>query len=128
MIYVDTSVVLARLFAEDRRPRETLWDDDLVSSRLLAYEIFNRLNARGAGVEALAAARALVGRIRLAAMSEAMLSDAMGPLPLAPRTLDALHLATMTALRRAGLALRFATFDDRFAAAAKALGFEDEAI
>ena len=34
MIYVDTSVVLAHLLSETRRPADTLWADDIVSSRL----------------------------------------------------------------------------------------------
>lgn len=38
MIYVDSSVVLADLFAELRSPPEALWDEDLASSQLLAYE------------------------------------------------------------------------------------------
>ena len=38
MIYVDTSVALAHLFAEDRRPPASFWTETLVSSRLLEYE------------------------------------------------------------------------------------------
>ena len=43
MIYVDSSVLLADVLAEPRFPPETLWDEDLASSRLLAYEVWNRL-------------------------------------------------------------------------------------
>lgn len=46
MIYVDTSVALAYLFAEDRSPGENFWQETLVSSRLLAYELWNRVHAR----------------------------------------------------------------------------------
>ena len=47
MIYVDSSVVLAQLLAEDRFPDPSFWDDDaLVASRLLEYEVWNRINAR----------------------------------------------------------------------------------
>ena len=35
MIYLDTSVALAHLLAEDRVPPDALWDETLVSSRLL---------------------------------------------------------------------------------------------
>ena len=49
MIYLDTSVALAHLLAEDRAPRDTLWREPLISSRLLQYEIWNRLNARRLG-------------------------------------------------------------------------------
>ena len=45
MIYLDTSVALAQLLAEDRIPPSTLWQEELVSSRLLEYEIWTRINA-----------------------------------------------------------------------------------
>jgi hypothetical protein len=43
VIYLDTSVVLAQLLAEDRRPPAALWTEVLVSSRLLEYELATRL-------------------------------------------------------------------------------------
>ena len=46
MVYLDTSVALAHLMAEDRLPDDALWDEPLVSSRLLEYEIWTRLHAR----------------------------------------------------------------------------------
>src|SRR6202022_4670624 len=46
VIYLDTSVALAHLLAEDRSPPPSLWDETLVSSRLLEYEMWNRLHAR----------------------------------------------------------------------------------
>ena len=49
MIYVDTSVALAHLLSDDRRSPAKLWDEDLVSSRLLEYELWTRLNARALG-------------------------------------------------------------------------------
>lgn len=51
MIYVDTSVALAELLAEDRRPGEHFWNETLVSSRLLEYELWSacmRAGWRGA--------------------------------------------------------------------------------
>ena len=45
MIYVDTSVLLAQLLAEDKAPPENLWNESLVSSRLLEYETWTRLHA-----------------------------------------------------------------------------------
>lgn len=45
MIYVDTSVVLAHLLAEDRRPPAALWDEVLIACRLVDEEIWTRLNA-----------------------------------------------------------------------------------
>jgi hypothetical protein len=46
VIYLDSSVVLARILVEDRRPRPSLWQESLFSSRLLEYEVWVRLNAR----------------------------------------------------------------------------------
>jgi hypothetical protein len=45
MIYLDSSVALAHLLAEDRFPPDLLWDQQLVSSRLLECEVWNRINA-----------------------------------------------------------------------------------
>jgi hypothetical protein len=42
MIYLDSSVALAHLLAEDRFPPDLLWDQQLVSSRLLECEVWNR--------------------------------------------------------------------------------------
>lgn len=47
MIYLDTSVALAHLLSADRRPPDLLWEETVVSSRLLEYELWNRLHARG---------------------------------------------------------------------------------
>ena len=47
MIYLDSSVLLADVLAEPRSPAETLWEEDLASSQLLAYEVWNRLHAYG---------------------------------------------------------------------------------
>ena len=57
MIYVDTSVALAHLFAEDRRPPASFWIEPLVSSRLLEYEMWTRLHAREATASRAEAAR-----------------------------------------------------------------------
>jgi hypothetical protein len=49
VIYVETSVALAQLLAEDRCPPEHLWDAQLVSSRLTEYEVWTRINAERLG-------------------------------------------------------------------------------
>ena len=121
MIYIDSSVILADLFAEARAPRETLWDEDLGSSRLLSYEVWNRLNARGLAITHAGRARALLGRVNLTEMTEAALARAAEPFPLPVRTLDALHLATMDFLRRNGEPVALASYDNRLRQAAQAL-------
>ena len=52
MIYLNSSVALAsvalaQLFGEGRSPPDALWQEPLVSSRLLEYEIWNRVHVRG---------------------------------------------------------------------------------
>jgi hypothetical protein len=49
MTYVETSVILAQLLAEDRYPPESLWADAVLSSRLTEYEVWNRIHAHGLG-------------------------------------------------------------------------------
>ena len=122
MIYIDSSVLLADLLAEPRSPPETLWDEDLASSRLLAYEVWNRINAHGLMISHGGRARGLLARVNLTNMSELVLARALEPFPVAVRTLDALHLATMEFLRRHGASVELASYDGRLLAAAGALG------
>ena len=122
MIYVDSSVLLADLFAEPRSPPETLWDEDLASSRLLAYEVWNRINAYGRMISHGGRARGLLARVNLTEMSELALARALEPFPGAVRTLDALHLATIEFLRGKGAPIELASYDSRLLAAARALG------
>jgi predicted nucleic acid-binding protein len=124
LIYLDTSVLLARLFAEDRAPPDALWAQALVASRLLEYEVYHRVHARGAQATHGVAARGLLERVNLLAMSTEVLGRALLPFAQPVRTLDALHLATMVFLRSRGLALALATYDQRLAAAAAGEGFE----
>jgi hypothetical protein len=122
VIYVDSTVLLADLLAEARSPPETLWGEDLASSRLLAYEVWSRINARGLMASHHGRARGLLDRVNLTEMSEAALARALEPFPVAVRTLDALHLATMEFLRRNGASIELASYDYRMIAAAAALG------
>jgi predicted nucleic acid-binding protein len=122
VIYVDSSVLLAELFSEARSPRETLWDENLISSRLLAYEVWARINARGLQTSHGERARGLLARVSLTEMTEAVLERAIEPYPVAVRTLDALHLATMAYQREQSEAVELASYDRRLVAAATTLG------
>lgn len=122
MIYVDTSVVLAELLAEDRRPAEDFWSQTLVSSRLLEYEVWTRVHARKLARSHGEAVRALVGRVALLELVSPILTRALEPFPRPVRTLDALHLASTEFLRERQPAISLATYDDRQSAAAKAMG------
>jgi predicted nucleic acid-binding protein len=124
LIYLDTSVLLARLFAEDRVPADSLWSLPLVSSRLLEFEVFNRVHAFDAGRSHGADARQLIDRVSLIELAPAVLTRALLPFPSPVRTLDALHLATLDFLRTQGQTVELATYDQRLASAAQGLGFE----
>ena len=124
LTYLDTSVVLAALLAEDRRPAAGFWSGHLISSRLLVYETWTRLHAAGVDEPVTDAARFLLGSADLVEMTPAVLVRATEPFPVALRTLDALHLATADHLRAQGMRLRVATYDARLGAAARAMKFD----
>jgi len=122
VIYLDTSVALAELFAEDRKAPESMWAEPLVSSRLLEYEIWTRMNGRGAGDTHGEAAREILAHVSLVELVPPVLARALEPFPAPVRTLDALHLATFLYLSTAGQRIALATFDERMRRAASALG------
>lgn len=122
MIYLDSSVAIAELLAEDRLPPADLWDGSLVSSRLLEYEIWVRLHARGLGEVNAEPARQLLGRMSLIDLSPMVLARALDPFPRSLRTLDALHVASVVYLRENGQPVRLASYDRRMVTVAQALG------
>ena len=71
MIYLDTSVALAQLLAEDRHPPESLWQQPLVSSRLLEYETWNRIHALRLGRSHGEALRQLLASVALLELAPA---------------------------------------------------------
>ena len=122
MIYIDTSIVLAYLLVEDRRPGDALWERALTASRLVECEIWTRLHARNLAESHGEAARTIIGRIASLELSPTVLTRALMGFPIAVRTLDALHLASIEFLRRQGQTVELATYDRRMADAAHAMG------
>ena len=121
MIYLDTSVVLAQLLAEDHRPPASLWDETLVASRLMEYEVWTRLHARRLAESHGEAAHGLIGRVALLELSPPVLTRALDAFPVPVRTLDALHLASYDYLRNQGQSVSLASYDRRMTAAARAM-------
>ncbi len=123
MIYLDTSVALAHLLAEYRRPADSLWRETLVSSRLLEYELWTPLHARGLAESHGEAVRWLIGRVAMLELAPSVLARALdafpGPGPL--RTLDALHLASCVYLVDHGQPIALASYDRRMTAVAHAM-------
>ena len=121
MIYLESSVALAYLLAEDRTPPASLWQAPLISSRLLEYELWTRIHARGLERSHGDEVRALVGGVALLELAPPVLGRALEPFPLPVRTLDALHLASIEFLRGRGQTIELASYDERLLAAAEAL-------
>jgi len=121
VIYLDTSVALAQLLAEDRAPPASLWGKPLIASRLLEYEIWTSLNARQLGRSHGEEARTLIQRVALIELAAPVLERALEPFPVPVRTLDALHLASIAFLLGHGQMVELASYDDRLLAAAQAL-------
>jgi predicted nucleic acid-binding protein len=123
LIYLDTSAALAHLLAEDRALPERLWQEPLISSRLIEYEIWTRVHARKLARSHGEEVRTLLGRIAFIELSPPVLTRALEPFPRPVRTLDALHLASMDFLRKQGQSITLASYDDRLINAARALRF-----
>ena len=126
MIYLDSSVVLARLLAEPASPSDRFWSQRFTSSRLLAYEVMNRVNQRRDVAGLTQNAQAIIDRIELIELAPVVLARALAPYPVPVKTLDGLHLATMAYLRANGQSVRLASYDKRLIEAANALGVEIE--
>lgn len=124
MIYLDTSVALAHLLAEDRCPPPELWAQPLIASRLLEYELWVHLNVRGLGASHGESARRLLERLATVELLPNVLARALERFPVPVRTLDALHLATFDFVLQRDAALELASYDERLVASARALGFK----
>jgi hypothetical protein len=127
VIYLDTSVALAHLLSEDRRPADGLWEEPLVSSRLMEFELRVRVHARGLGTSHGDLVTLLLQRIAFLEMLEPILERARDPFPTPVRTLDALHLSSLLFLREQGARIRLASYDGRMLEAARALDVEVDA-
>lgn len=94
------------------------------SSRLLEYEIWTRIHARGLTTTHSEAVRHLLDGVGFVEMAPPILSRALEPFPAPVRTLDALHLASAVFLRAQGETVAVASYDDRLVAVARRLGFQ----
>jgi len=120
---VDTSVLLATLLAEDRCPPAHWWNQSLISSRLLEYEVWNRIHARGLARSHGEATNSLLGRVAFLELVPPVLERALEPFPMAVRTLDALHLSSIRFLRQTIPSLAVATYDRKMTDACRHLRF-----
>jgi hypothetical protein len=128
VIYIDSSVALARLLLEPRSPPERLWQERLVSSQLLEYEVWNRVHAYNLAGQIGGEVQGLLMRVGMVEMTRSVLARALEPLPMPLRTVDSLHLATMDFVRSQGETMELASYDNRLLAAAQAIGIAVAAL
>jgi len=124
LIYLDSSVALAYLLGEERTPPISLWQSPLVSSRLLQFEVWTRVHARGLTESHSQLVELLLKRVSFLEMVGPVLNRALRPFPAPVRTLDALHLASADFVRSQGKPVTIASYDDRLITAARQMGFE----
>ena len=122
MIYIDSSVVLAYLLSETRIPDAKLWQEPLISSRLIEYETRSVLHGRSAALTLRSYARELLVRIDFIELQPIVLHKIIEGFPVTVRTLDGIHLATMDFIQSQGMKIRLATYDQRLGKAALAIG------
>lgn len=94
----------------------------MVTSRLLEYELWNRLNDHDLARSHGDIARQLLARLAWLELQPEVLERALQPFPAPVRTLDALHLASVGFLREHGKEVALASYDNRMARAAKTMG------
>jgi uncharacterized protein len=120
VIYLDSSVALAHLLNEERRPTADFWANSLVSSRLLEFEMLNVLGARSLLRSHETLARELLARVGILELIPEVIEHA-NSWKQATRTLDALHLSSLSFLARQGLPVELASYDERMIQAARKL-------
>jgi len=135
IVYVESSAVLTWLLGEptESRVRAALHEAErVVTSALTGVECARALTrarvlGRITGVEELAALQ-LLDRAQSSwdvyALTDGVLERARAPMPADPAgTLDALHVATASALRDAVGPVAFLSLDERVRSCARTLGF-----
>jgi predicted nucleic acid-binding protein len=132
IVYIDSSVALRPLLQQPKVLSSWGKWQTAYSSELLGIECrraIDRLRLEGfyddaqfaQAIEELIRIERTIKRIRL---TKSVIQGASRSMPTIVKTLDAIHLASATALReRRGIELFFATHDAQQAVAARALGF-----
>ena len=131
--YVDSSVLLRKLFGEPRSLSEWATIEVAYSSRLLPLEVGRVIDqCRLAGqitddevAQLHEQAHELMLAIDILAITDAILERAASPMPTVLGSLDSIHLSTAIELRRTlEKPIRVATHDVKLARAARSSGLE----
>jgi predicted nucleic acid-binding protein len=131
--YVDSSVLLRKLFGEPGQLTEWRDIEEAYASRLLTVEVLRvvdrcRLEGRIDDVQVVKLherLREVVRSIELIALDDTVLTRASAAMPTVLGTLDAIHLATALVIAAdLSTALIVTTHDVQLARAARASGFD----
>ena len=98
-----------------------MWEQGPVSSRLLEYEVWTRVHARGLSRSHAEQASALIDRFAFVELDRDILARARAPFPIVVRTLDAIHLASIDYLFSKRQRIELLSYDERMLAAARAM-------
>lgn len=124
MIYADSSVAVAAVLSESRRPPDAFWTARIVASRLTDLETRVRVARHGDGARHRQAVDFITSRMMFVEIDRASVDLLYREIPSGLRTLDAIHLATLEHLNGGLQRVPLATYDRRLATAAHAMGFE----
>ena len=121
--YVDSSALLKLALREPETPAleaHLVSCDGLVTSRLAVVECRRAVRRASSRVRVLQTVNQVLEAVYLCDITPAILDEAAMADPPVLRSLDAVHLATALSIGDAGLEV--ITYDERFAAAARASG------
>ncbi|MBI2605819.1 MAG: type II toxin-antitoxin system VapC family toxin [Deltaproteobacteria bacterium] len=130
--YLDSSVLLRRIFGEPGMLAEPSGLEYVASSEILKIECFRTLDRMRISLKLddddisrrSEAVHVALRRIRLIRFTHAVSERAMQPFPTLLRTLDAIHLSSAILWReKQAPDLAFFTHDSELARAARAMGF-----
>ena len=124
MIYADSSVAVAAVLSESRRPPETFWTSRIVASRLTDLETRVRVARHGDSARHQQAVDLITSRMMFVEIDRASVDLLYREIPAGLRTLDAIHLAPLQHLNGGLRRVPLATYDRRLATAAHAMGFQ----
>lgn len=131
--YLDSSILLRRIFGEPGMLSEPRGLEYVVSSEILKIECFRTLDRMRISLSLdeddvsrrSAAIHRTLRRVRVIRFTGKISERAMQPFPTLLRTPDAIHLSSALLFRQEEAAdLTFLTHDSEFARAARAMGFE----
>ena len=114
--------------AADEQPPARLWQESLIASRLLEYELWTRVHGRRLGASHGELVRGLLARVSLVELVGPVVTRATESFPAPVRTLDALHLATAAFLQDQVGTIALASYDSRMLAAARSIGLSSYAL